>query len=88
MSLTRVEPYIISNTGNLTLANVTVTGNANISGNFRFTGSNMSLGSISNVKMTGGSSGQLVQTDGTGNLSFTPSSIAGRTVAWSLLFGG
>lgn len=88
MALTQVEPYIISNTGNLLLANLTVSGNVSSPGNFSFTGSNLSLGNISNVKATGGSSGQLIQTDGAGNLSFTSSSIAGKTVAWSLLFGG
>lgn len=50
-----------------------------------------SLGAIANVHITGGSSGQLISTDGTGNLSFidAPSSFnAGKAYALNLLFGG
>jgi len=88
MALTKVEPYIVSNTGNLSVANIDVSGNATLTGNFAFTGTNISLGNINNIKATGGTSGQVIQTDGAGNLSFTSSSIAGKTMAWSLLFGG
>lgn len=31
----------------------------------------VTLGSVANVKITGGSSGQVLSTDGTGNVSFT-----------------
>jgi hypothetical protein len=34
------------------------------------TTANVSLGAVGNVKVTGGSSGQVIQTDGSGNLSF------------------
>ncbi len=57
-------------------ANVNVGGNLAVAGkltansNVQFTGSNISLGAISNVKVTGGTSGYLIITDGTGNLSF------------------
>ena len=36
--------------------------------------SNLNLGAIGNVKITGGSSGQVISTDGTGNLSFVAQS--------------
>ena len=43
----------------------------NVSGNSSFTGENVSLGGNSNVKITGGSSGAVLSTDGAGNLSWT-----------------
>ena len=52
-------------TGNATVTNLAVTGNANFT-----TAANVALGSNSNVKLTGGSSGQYLQTDGAGNLSW------------------
>ena len=48
-----------------TLSNLTATGNINLT-----SASNVSLGAVGNVKITGGSSGQVIQTDGSGNLSF------------------
>ena len=42
----------------------------NQTGNITFTGSNVSLGAIGNLHITGGSNGQFITTDGTGNLSF------------------
>jgi hypothetical protein len=45
-------------TANVVVANLSVPGTAN-------------LGAIGNVKITGGTSGQLISTDGTGNLSFS-----------------
>ena len=62
--------------GNITMTAVgntivTVTGTgADIAGNLSVTGSNVSLGSNSNVKITGGTNGFVLQTDGTGNLSW------------------
>lgn len=53
----------------------TVTGNLS-AGNVSFTGSNVSLGNISNLHISGGSNGQYLTTDGHGLLSFTsPSSL-------------
>ena len=46
----------------------------NQSGNINFTGSNVSLGNVANIKITGGSSGQVLTTDGTGNVSFANTS--------------
>jgi hypothetical protein len=42
-----------------------------------YDGANFTLGTISNVKLNGGSAGQYVQTDGTGNLTFATASGTG-----------
>jgi hypothetical protein len=58
--------------GNAALGNLTVTGNTS------FTGSNVSLGSVNNLKIFGGSADYVLKTDGTGNLSWAvPSGGAG-----------
>lgn len=59
---------------------------SNSSANFTFTGAN--LGPIASVKITGGSSGQVLQTDGTGNLTFSTGATTGKAYAMSLVFGG
>jgi hypothetical protein len=51
---------VIDAVGNVTAANLTVSGVSN-------------LGPAGNVKITGGTNGQVLSTDGTGNLSFTNS---------------
>jgi hypothetical protein len=59
--------------GNITLdatTNTTTTSNLAVTGNATFTGPNVSLGTVSNLKITSGSAGQYLQTDGTGNLSW------------------
>ena len=67
--------YIDSNVNAVASTLVLRDANANIYGNYlvgsglEVTGTS-NLGSISNVKITGGSSGYVIQTDGTGNLSF------------------
>ena len=60
---------------NSAIGSLTIYGNA-ISSN---TGK-IGLGSISNVQVTGGTSGQYVTTDGAGNLSFATISIVGNTI--------
>ena len=58
---------IIGNaTANSTFGNGTITATGNIS----FTGANVSLGSVSNLKITGGTAGYFLSTDGAGNLSW------------------
>jgi hypothetical protein len=67
---------IVSSTGNVDTAvagttRITATSSgANITGNLGVSGTT-SLGPIANLKVTGGNVGQVIQTDGTGNLSFT-----------------
>lgn len=52
-------------------ARANVTGNLRVTGNVNFTGSqNISLGTVANVKMTGGVNGYVLTTDGLGNLSW------------------
>lgn len=55
-------------TGNATVTNLAVTAET-------------SLGNVANVNITGGTSGQVLTTDGTGNLSFTtPSTTQGGNI--------
>ena len=62
-----------ANLGNLATANfVNVSSNLAVSGNVNFTSAaNVSLGPVGNVHITGGSAGQVLQTDGAGNLSWS-----------------
>ena len=47
-----------------------INGTANITGNVALSGANVSLGTVNNLHITGGSNGYVLQTDGTGNLSW------------------
>jgi hypothetical protein len=51
-------------------ANVTANGLSS-TGNVSFTGANASLGAVGNLHITGGTNGQVLTTDGVGNLNFT-----------------
>lgn len=54
-------------------ANITSVGTLTtltVSGNVTLTGANVSLGNVSNLKITGGTTGQVLSTDGAGNLSW------------------
>ena len=65
--------YILGNGYYLTgvAASIGTLPNLTTSGNVNFTGSgNIALGDIANINLAGGTSGQVIQTDGTGNLSF------------------
>ena len=59
-----------------TLTGLTSTGTANFTG-----ASNVSLGAIGNVKITGGSASQYLQTDGAGNLSFVTISASATSIS-------
>jgi len=61
----------LSVSGNTRTGNLSTTGNANVSG--LIVGSSANLGAVGNVKITGGTSGQYLQTDGTGNLTWSTS---------------
>jgi hypothetical protein len=54
-----------------------IAGTLNTTGNVSFTGANVSLGSVSNLHITGGTSGYVLQTDGSGNLSWVAQSGGG-----------
>ena len=60
--------YYTAINGTMTLQNETIIGNSTI-GNLVISNTS-NLGSVSNVRITGGSSGQYLQTDGAGNLSW------------------
>ena len=85
MALTRLPGFIIDSTSSFTFAQANVTGNLvapNISSNnnVNFVGaSNVSLGAVGNIKITGGTSGYVLQTDGTGNLSWVAQSAGGSS---------
>lgn len=60
------------NSPNINVSNrANVTGNLRVTGNVNFTGSaNITLGTVSNVKISGGVNGYVLTTDGLGNLSW------------------
>jgi hypothetical protein len=66
---------VIDSNANITAAKLTANGNVS------FTGPNVSLGSNSNVKITGGSSGQYLQTDGTGNISWQTVTVSTASIS-------
>ena len=86
---TKVTTNMLDQTGSYTFSsNVTLTGNTTTSGNLVASG-NVTLGSIANVRITGGNNGQAILTDGTGNLSFGSAGIAAaKVVGYNLVFGG
>jgi hypothetical protein len=63
-------------------ANANVTSNGlSSTGNVSFTGANVSLGAVGNLHITGGANGQVLSTDGSGNLSFqTPAAASGGNI--------
>ena len=76
---------LVSATGTILGGNLSVTGNVNFT-----TASNVSLGDISNVLITGGQDGQIIVTDGTGNLQWvdnTPTTVTYLANSLSLLNG-
>ncbi len=79
-SNTNVENFISTYGGHLTGGNLVITGtghfyNINAAGNANIETLNVNaqsrLGSVGNVKITGGTNGQVLATDGTGNLHWT-----------------
>lgn len=54
----------------ITATSLSLTGNISVSGT-------SDLGNVSNVKISGGTSGQVVTTDGNGNLSFSSVTLTG-----------
>jgi hypothetical protein len=59
-----------ANVMTITGTGANINGTANITGNVALNGSNVSLGAVTNLHITGGSNGYVLQTDGTGNLSW------------------
>lgn len=77
VSATTVSANGFQTTGNLTAGNIKANVLANISGNLRVTGNvnfsgaaNVTLGSVANLKISGGTNGYVLTTDGLGNLDW------------------
>lgn len=77
LSATTVSATSIQTTGNITAGNIkantlaNISGNLRVSGNVNFTGtSNVTLGSVANLHISGGTNGYVLTTDGLGNLSW------------------
>ena len=66
-----------NSTSNTTINASSITSNVNVN----LTGSNISLGSISNIKISGGTAGYFITTDGAGNLSWGATSGGGGVSA-------
>ena len=77
-----VDGYSIGNATVVVDANANVTAAAlTANGNVSFTGANVSLGAVGNLKITGGSSGLYLQTDGSGNLSWQSVSVSTASIS-------
>lgn len=77
VSATTVSASGIQTAGNVTAGNIkantlaNIAGNLRVSGNVNFTGAaNITLGTIANLKISGGTNGDVLTTDGLGNLSW------------------
>jgi len=73
--------HAITTPDDASIGNIVITGNSiTAEGPLNLAGSTLSLGAVSNVEITGGSAGQVMSTDGAGNLSFVPiSNVGGLT---------
>ena len=69
-----------SNVMVITGTGANINGTANIIGNVALSGANVALGSVSNVRITGGANGYVLSTDGSGTLSWTTPSSTTVTV--------
>jgi hypothetical protein len=58
----------------------------NVTGNVALSGANVALGAVGNLEITGGTNGYVLQTDGTGNLSWVAQSGGGGTPGGSNTF--
>ena len=77
ISATTVSASGFQTTGNLTAGNIkantlaNIAGNLRVSGNVNFTGAaNVTLGPVANLKISGGTNGYVLTTDGLGNLDW------------------
>lgn len=77
VSANTVSGNAIQTTGNITAGNIRANTLANIAGNLRVTGNvnftgaaNVTLGTVANLKISGGTNGYVLTTDGLGNLDW------------------
>ena len=75
MAITQVKPYIVDATATYTLGNVVVTGTTN-------------LGDAGNLTITGGTSGQILTSNGAGGVSFSSAAATAKSIALAIAYGG
>jgi hypothetical protein len=73
MALTVIKPSGIDTSGNYTVTGMNVSANISVANLSATTSAN--LGAVGNITITGGSSGQVLSTDGSGTLTFKTGSI-------------
>jgi len=76
MAFTKLEPKSVNTSATFTFADANITGNLAVNGE-------TNLGSAANITITGGSAGQVLSTDGTGNLSWADGGAGGEQVVVS-----
>ena len=82
-TITPTQPLTVP--GNANIANISISGNAiSAEGNLNLSGSNVNLGANSGLTITGGTTGQILTTNGSGVLSWTTganlASVRGNTI--------
>ena len=73
MAFTKLEPKSVNTSATFTFANVNITGNLDVT-------QGINLGPVGNVSISGGTAGQVLSTDGTGNLSWADGGVGGGVV--------
>jgi len=73
MAFTKLEPKSVNTSATFTFADVNITGNLDVN-------QGINLGSVENVSITGGTAGQVLSTDGTGNLSWADGGTGGGQI--------
>jgi len=73
MAFTKLEPKSVNTSATFTFADVNITGNLDVN-------QGINLGSVENVSITGGTAGQVLSTDGTGNLSWAAGGTGGGQI--------
>ena len=73
MAFTKLEPKSVNTSATFTFADINITGNLDVN-------QGINLGSVENVSITGGTAGQVLSTDGTGNLSWADGGTGGGQI--------
>ena len=73
----------LSVVGNIVAGNANVLGNLALPGNVDFTGGNLSLGNVGNIRIPGGSANYVLATDGSSNLSWRQAGTGNANIAGS-----
>jgi hypothetical protein len=73
----RVGNVLRSYTGNISAGNLSVSGTSNLAGNVNLTGTKIYLGNVSNIQIGGGSSGQVLASDGANGVQWVDAGTGG-----------